>query len=86
MAILPVVLMFASAAQAAPTTPSAGAAPAPVDPLDKIKCVREDVTGSLVLSRKVCHTVREWRRIATDAQAETQRMAKPGTLNEFNGG
>jgi hypothetical protein len=44
-----------------------------------VKCVRENVTGSLVSTRKVCHTIREWRRISDDAQDETRRIRQPGT-------
>ena len=56
-----------------------------VDPLDKVRCVRQAVTGSLVSSKKICHTEREWRRISTDAQDEARRITKPGTLNDLNG-
>lgn len=69
MSFAAIILAFASAT-AAPTAP----VPISTDPLDKVKCVRENVTGSLVSSRKVCHTVREWRRISGDAQSETQRL------------
>ncbi len=66
---------------------SAAAAPGavPADPLEKVKCVREQVTGSLVSTRKVCHTVREWNRIHSDAETETRRIVQPGTLNDLNG-
>ena len=63
-----IVVAFTSAAVATTTQTT------PVDPLEKVKCVRETVTGSLVSTRKVCHTVREWRRISDDAQAEGERI------------
>ena len=69
---------------AAATTQPAQAAPQPADPLDKVRCVREEVTGSLVSKRKTCHTEREWRRIRNDAQAEARRITQPGTLNDMN--
>ncbi len=56
----------------------------PADPLDKVRCVREDVTGSLVSKRKVCHTEREWRRIRGDAEGEARRITQPGNLNDLN--
>ena len=70
------VLLFLASATAAP------AVPATADPLEKVKCVREQVTGSLVSSRKICHTEREWRRISDDAQNESRRIMQPGRLNE----
>jgi hypothetical protein len=79
MALTPVLLLLASAS----ATP---AFPATTDPLEKVKCVREQVTGSLVSTRKVCHTEREWRRIRNDAESEARRIIKPGTLNDLNGG
>ncbi len=78
MALVTLVLAAATAAAPAPA--------APVDPLERVRCVRESVTGSLALTRKVCHTIREWKRITDDAQAEARRMTQPGTLNEKNGG
>ena len=78
MALMPVLLFFAAAA-ATPTFPDSS------DPMEKVKCVREQVTGSLVQSRKVCHTEREWRRIRNDAESETRRIVQPGTLNDKNG-
>lgn len=74
MSYLAIALAFSSAA-AAPAT----ATTVSPDPLDKVKCVRENVTGSLVSTRKVCHTIREWRRISDDAQDESRRIRQPGT-------
>jgi hypothetical protein len=76
-----VTLIFAAA-----TASAAQTAPAAVDTLEKVKCVREQVTGSLVQTRKVCHTLREWNRIHNDAEAETRRIIQPGTTNDRNGG
>ena len=78
MILAPVFLIFATAA----ATP---ASPETTDPLEKVKCVREQVTGSLVSSRKVCHTEKEWRRIRNDAESETRRLMQPGTGNDKNG-
>jgi hypothetical protein len=80
MAISALVLLLATAA------PDAGPAfPATNDPNEKVRCVREKVTGSLIQSRKVCHTEREWRRIRNDAEGEARRITQPGTLNDRNG-
>ena len=77
------VTLFILAA-AATTATSAPAAPAPVDPLDRVKCVREEITGSLVSSRKVCHTEREWRVIRGTAEQEARRITQPGTPYQSN--
>lgn len=63
---------------------TAQAAPEPANPLDKVRCIREEVTGSLVAKRKVCHTEREWRRIKGDAEGEARRITQPGNLNDLN--
>jgi hypothetical protein len=55
--------------------------PESTDPLDKERCIREDVTGSLITKRKVCHTEREWRQIRGDAESEARRINQPGNLN-----
>ena len=73
------ILMAFSSAAASTTAPAT-----PVDPLDKVRCVRETVTGSLVSSRKVCHTIREWRRISGDAEEEARRITQPGTPYQSN--
>jgi hypothetical protein len=79
MSLSAILLVFASATATTASTPAE-----PVDPLDKVKCVRETVTGSLVSTRKVCHTVREWRRIAGDAGEEARRITQPGTPYQSN--
>ena len=66
----------------AATTPQS--VPESADPLDKVRCVREDVTGSLVSKRKVCHTEREWRQIRGNAESEARRITQPGNLNDLN--
>ena len=78
MILAPVFLIFATAA----ATP---AFPETTDPLQKVKCVREQVTGSLVSTRKVCHTEKEWRRIRSDAESEARRITQPGNFNDKNG-
>lgn len=59
-------------------------AAAVVDPLDKVRCVREQVTGSLVATKRVCHTEREWRLIRSTAEDEARRITQPGTPNDLN--
>jgi hypothetical protein len=79
MSLSAILLIFASATTAPVSTPAE-----PIDPLDKVKCVRENVTGSLVSTRKVCHTVREWRRISGDTDDEARRITQPGTPYQSN--
>ncbi len=66
----------------------AAAAAAPVsgqnDPDAVVRCIRELVIGSLTNTRRVCHTVGEWRRIHSDANDEARRIIQPGTLNDKN--
>lgn len=73
------VLLFLASATATPAFPETN------DPMEKVKCVREQVTGSLVSTRKVCHTEKEWRRIRNDAETETRRIIQPGNMNDKNG-
>jgi hypothetical protein len=61
-----------------------GATPAKVDPLDTVKCVREDVIGSIAQKRKVCHTLREWEAIRRNAQDESRRIIQPGQPTQSN--
>ena len=69
LGFLTLALMADAATAALPA-----AAAKPVDPMDKIRCQRELETGSLVKSKKICHTRREWSRISDDAQDEGQRL------------
>ncbi len=78
MIVSSVLLILASA------TDSAAASAVPVDPLDKVRCVRESVTGSLVQTKKVCHTEREWRAIRSNAEDEARRITRPGSPNVAN--
>jgi hypothetical protein len=78
MALTSVLLLLAS-------TTATPAFPETTDPMEKVKCVREQVTGSLVNTRKVCHTEKEWRRIRNDAEGEARRITQPGNLNDKNG-
>jgi hypothetical protein len=50
----------------------------PIDVLDVVKCVREDVIGSLARKQKVCHTLREWQAIRRNAEDESRRIIQPG--------
>lgn len=55
------------------------------DPDAVVRCVRESVTGSLSTTRRVCHTVGEWKKIRSDANDEVRRNMQPGTTNDQNG-
>lgn len=67
------------------STTATPAFPKTTDPLEKVRCVREQVTGSLVSTRKVCHTLREWNRIHNDVESELRRITQPGNMNDKNG-
>ena len=56
-----------------------------VDADSRVRCVREDVIGSLTQKRRVCHTIREWNAIQGRATDEMHRVIRPGTLNGLNG-
>lgn len=47
---------------------------ASADPLEKVRCVREPVTGSLADVRKTCHTIREWQRMRDATQLDLARV------------
>jgi hypothetical protein len=56
----------ASAQTSAPTTATSAptaAQPKPVNPEDQMVCRRVKETGSLVKSKKTCHTRRQWAYI-----------------------
>lgn len=72
----PLILALAAAASPAPG--------APADPLDKMRCVREEVMGSLASTHKVCHTVREWQQIRSSGNDEVRRVM--GTRPDSTGG
>ncbi|CAM3265014.1 hypothetical protein SPAN111604_13800 [Sphingomonas antarctica] len=64
----------------------AAATPEPANPKDRVKCVREDLIGSLVQVRKVCHTVAEWEQV-NRARAENARDVVHDTqVSQSNGG
>ena len=56
-----------------------------VDADSRVRCVREDVIGSLTQKRRVCHTIREWNASQGRATDEMHRVIRPGTLNGLNG-
>ena len=60
-------------------TMSAGAA-AQFNPDNVVRCMHEDITGSIARTRRVCHTVGEWRRINADARAEADRFIENSVI------
>jgi len=64
----------------------AAATPATTDdPATKVKCVREEIIGSLVGMRRVCHTIAEWEAIKR-ARAENARQVVGDTqVSQSNG-
>ena len=62
----PLAFLVGSVAVAQAPQPSEGSnaeTAAPVDPDQKVKCRRIEVTGSLVRKERVCKTVAEWRAL-----------------------
>ena len=49
-----------------------------------VRCARENITGSLARTRRVCHTVGEWRRIQKAAQVEVDRVIEDGVIRPVN--
>jgi hypothetical protein len=64
---------------------AAAAAPA-VDPDSVVRCVREEITGSIARTQRVCHTVGEWKKINAAANDEAARILQPGNMNCMNSG
>ena len=71
-------LVAVLALAAADTPPAVNATP--VDPDQKVRCQREDVTGSLIAVKRVCHTVAEWRKMSDEAQRGAQRALDQGNI------
>lgn len=42
-----------------------------------VRCKRETITGTLAQTRRICHTVAEWRRINRDSGDEAARVIMP---------
>ena len=78
MSLSPLIFLVA-------TTVATVSPPVSDNPLDKVRCVREQITGSLASTRKVCHTEREWRRIHDDAEDEARRLLQPGWMSDGKG-
>lgn len=70
---LPVLMLAAAAPAPSLAFARADAAKPAVDP-DKPICKREQVIGTLVGARKVCHTRAEWQALRDDAQRDTQAI------------
>ncbi|MGF7169734.1 hypothetical protein FHS91_001403 [Sphingobium xanthum] len=79
MSVLLFPLLLAAAA-----TDAGEAKPPQVDPRDTVKCVREDVIGSIARKQKVCHTLREWEAIRRNAETESRRIIQPGAATQSN--
>ena len=47
---------------------AAASTPAKPDPEDKVTCRQEEEIGTRLGGKRVCHTQREWKRIAQDGQ------------------
>ena len=71
--------LYALAAAVAAQTP---VMPQPIaaDTDQKVHCQREEVTGSLIGYRKVCHTNAEWRRLHEAAQDSAEKMLDQGRI------
>ncbi|HTI31298.1 MAG TPA: hypothetical protein VL405_04135 [Sphingomonas sp.] len=73
MSMIAAVMMLAGAAPATDATSAQ-----PMDPGSRVRCIREEVIGSLTQKRRVCHTVREWDAIQGRATDEMHRIIQPG--------
>jgi hypothetical protein len=95
--LLNLSIAAAASAQTAPAAPAPAAQPVPAaapaaaaapevkknDP-DKLICRMEEVTGSRLTARRVCHTAADWAAISRDAQdatLETQLRSKQSNPN-----
>ena len=45
-----------------------------VDPQDKVTCRREAPIGSLIPSKKTCHTRREWETLNANARRDVETL------------
>lgn len=49
---------------------------------EKLRCISEDVMGSLTQKRRTCHTEKEWKQIRDDSQGELEKIQNsPKTPN-----
>ena len=53
-----------------------------VDPEDRVRCRRVEVTGSLVKRGRVCRTVREWRTISENGNYNARKMIEDATSRQ----
>jgi uncharacterized protein involved in copper resistance len=82
LALAACMLALAGSAAAA-DPPSAQGAPAATktatsDNLDKIVCKSEQVVGSRIPGRKVCHTQRDWNQMQEDSRRNTDDSQNRG--------
>ena len=71
------ILTILALASAAPSAPAD-------DTDDKVRCIREDIIGSLAGQGCVSHTLGEWRAIQSRASAEVYRTIQLHMLNLYN--
>ena len=65
---------------AADPTPAAGAnAATTIDPTQQMICRKDKETGSLVRSKKTCHTKAQWAYIDDENQGMSRRMVEDNT-------
>ncbi len=65
---------FFVASMMAQASETPAAATLALDPNDKIVCRREAPTGSLIASRKICHSKREWSELADAGRREAEKL------------
>lgn len=76
----------ASGTAASGTAASPGAGPAaPYDELDKMVCRRHAETGSLIRSKRECHTKRQWAYLDEQNQIAARTMVDDGRSKGSNG-
>jgi len=69
-----IVTAFALLAIATPALADPAPQTATTPDPNKVRCKREVVTGSLIASKKVCHTEAEWKEVTEQARRDTQQM------------
>ena len=80
LALAACMLALAVSATAAdpPASQPAAAKTAASDDLDKIVCKSEQVLGSRIPGRKVCHTQRDWNQMHEDSRRNTDDSQNRG--------
>ena len=72
------------AAFMAQSTAAVPAKVASVDPQDKVTCRREAPIGSLIPSKKTCHTRREWETLNANGRRDVETLRDRSSPRDTN--